>query len=214
MSQVQRISPPLDENVDASCTSGRRESGPVHHGLSEDLDERLMKLHVDCHGGSAYGEEIPPAQAPTPVPVFRSTPRADRAEPWPKEAPCQAHSSSSRPTGGMAPTGRGDEHRGGVRIAWDRPGRHLDPRRPRGPSDDRAGSRSRRPDPRRRRVLDHGFWITEQTTQPDMGHSIELGEGASSWTAAEEFVQQRAQTGLMFEVVADEDTGDIAEPSP
>jgi hypothetical protein len=59
-----------------------------------------------------------------------------------------------------------------------------------------------------------GFWITEQTTQPDMGHSIELGEGASSWTAAEEFVQQRAQTGLMFEVVADEDTGDIAEPSP
>lgn len=58
-----------------------------------------------------------------------------------------------------------------------------------------------------------GFWITEQTTQPDMGHSIDLGGGASSWAAAAEFVQQRAETGLMFEVVADEDTGDIREAS-
>lgn len=54
-----------------------------------------------------------------------------------------------------------------------------------------------------------GFWITEDATQPDIGHSIDLGGGASSWAEAVAFVNERAETGLMFEVVADEDTNDI-----
>lgn len=57
-----------------------------------------------------------------------------------------------------------------------------------------------------------GFWITEQTTQPDMGHSIDLGGGESSWTRAEAFLRQRAGSGLMFEVVVDEDTSDLSPP--
>jgi hypothetical protein len=54
-----------------------------------------------------------------------------------------------------------------------------------------------------------GFWITEQTTQPDMEHSIDLGGAQSSWRRAEEFIRTRADSDLMFEVVADEDTADL-----
>jgi hypothetical protein len=56
-----------------------------------------------------------------------------------------------------------------------------------------------------------GFWVTEHTTQPDMGHSVDLGGGESSWRAARAFIQSRADMGLMFEVVADEDTADLLD---
>lgn len=56
-----------------------------------------------------------------------------------------------------------------------------------------------------------GFWITEQTTQPDMEHILDLGHVQSSWREAEEFIRSRADTGLMFEVVADEDTADLRD---
>lgn len=56
-----------------------------------------------------------------------------------------------------------------------------------------------------------GFWITEHTTQPDMGHSIDLGGEPSSWAAAEEFIRSRAGLGLSFEVVADEAVPDLSD---
>jgi hypothetical protein len=57
-----------------------------------------------------------------------------------------------------------------------------------------------------------GFWITESTTQPDLGHSIDLGSGRpASWVDAAQFVRDRASLGLMFEVVADEDTSDLRD---
>jgi hypothetical protein len=55
-----------------------------------------------------------------------------------------------------------------------------------------------------------GFWVTETTTQPDMEHSVDLGSGGvDSWDAAAGFIQSRSALGLMFEVVADEDTEDV-----
>lgn len=55
-----------------------------------------------------------------------------------------------------------------------------------------------------------GFWVTETTTRPDMGHSVDLGSGGlESWDAAATFIQERAGLGLMFEVVADEETADV-----
>jgi hypothetical protein len=59
-----------------------------------------------------------------------------------------------------------------------------------------------------------GFWITETTTQPDMEHSIDLSStaGHGKWHEAAEFIRGRADLGLMFEVVADEDTADVRDP--
>ncbi len=56
-----------------------------------------------------------------------------------------------------------------------------------------------------------GFWITETTTQPDMGYSIDLGLGGN-WSEAAAFVRARADLGLMFEIVTDEDTRDLVQP--
>jgi hypothetical protein len=47
-----------------------------------------------------------------------------------------------------------------------------------------------------------GFWITDDTTQPDLGHSIDLGSGVgTSWDEAAHFISQRSDLGLMFEIV-------------
>ena len=47
-----------------------------------------------------------------------------------------------------------------------------------------------------------GFWITDDTTRPDLGHSIDLGSGVgTSWDEAADFISQRSDLGLMFEVV-------------
>jgi hypothetical protein len=58
-----------------------------------------------------------------------------------------------------------------------------------------------------------GFRMTETTTQPDMEHSIDLSStGHGAWHEAGEFISARADRGLMFEVVADEDTSDLRQP--
>ena len=50
-----------------------------------------------------------------------------------------------------------------------------------------------------------GFWITDETTQPDLGHTIDLGRGTgTSWDEAARFIAERSDLGLMFEVVDDE----------
>jgi hypothetical protein len=56
-----------------------------------------------------------------------------------------------------------------------------------------------------------GFWITDSTTQPDMGHSIDLAGRPSAWAGAAQFIRDRASLGLMFEIVADEDTSDLSD---
>jgi hypothetical protein len=48
-----------------------------------------------------------------------------------------------------------------------------------------------------------GFWITDDTTQPDLGHTIDLGSG-TNWDEASRFIAERSHLGLMFEVVEDE----------
>ena len=54
--------------------------------------------------------------------------------------------------------------------------------------------------------------VTESTTQPDMSHILDLGAGGpTSWSEATEFIRERAQMGLLFDVVADEDTADLLE---
>jgi hypothetical protein len=52
-----------------------------------------------------------------------------------------------------------------------------------------------------------GFWITDDTTQPDLEHSIDLGADESSWEAAARFIDERLESGLRFEVVLDEESG-------
>jgi hypothetical protein len=53
-----------------------------------------------------------------------------------------------------------------------------------------------------------GFHLRENTIQPDMGESIDLSlppHGAEDcWQLAEEFLNERLNSGLFFEVVADE----------
>ncbi len=52
------------------------------------------------------------------------------------------------------------------------------------------------------------FHITPENRQPDMGESIDLSlppyRGEDSWKLAEEFLSARLESGLFFEVVADE----------
>jgi hypothetical protein len=52
------------------------------------------------------------------------------------------------------------------------------------------------------------FHITPETRQPDMGESIDLSlpphRGEDCWQLAEEFLNERLNSGLYFEVVADE----------
>lgn len=54
-----------------------------------------------------------------------------------------------------------------------------------------------------------GFWVTGTKIQPDMGYSIDLGLGGN-WSEAAQFIREHANLGLMFEVVTDEDTADLA----
>jgi hypothetical protein len=53
-----------------------------------------------------------------------------------------------------------------------------------------------------------GFHLFEDTIQPDMGESIDLSQpwhrGQDCWKLAEEFLNQRLESGLYFEIVADE----------
>lgn len=50
-----------------------------------------------------------------------------------------------------------------------------------------------------------GFWLSERTTQPDMEHSLDVsGDPDYGWDQAAAFLQDRADTGLMVEVVDDE----------
>jgi hypothetical protein len=50
-----------------------------------------------------------------------------------------------------------------------------------------------------------GFWITENTTEPDMEHMLDVsGDPHHGWDEARKFIEDRAATGLMFEVVEDE----------
>lgn len=57
-----------------------------------------------------------------------------------------------------------------------------------------------------------GLWITETTTRPDLGQTLDLGTGgAASWAEADAFIRHRADLGLSFEVVADEDTSDLSD---
>ncbi len=52
------------------------------------------------------------------------------------------------------------------------------------------------------------FHITPETRQPDMGESIDLSlpeyRGQDCWALAEEFLSQRVESGLYFEVVTNE----------
>lgn len=50
-----------------------------------------------------------------------------------------------------------------------------------------------------------GFWITEDTTQPDIGHTIDLSDRPEPWSDAIRFIEERMSSGLKFEVVLDED---------
>ncbi len=53
-----------------------------------------------------------------------------------------------------------------------------------------------------------GFHLTEDAIQPDMGESVDLSQppyrGVDCWKFAEEFLNERLDSGLFFEVVADE----------
>jgi hypothetical protein len=50
-----------------------------------------------------------------------------------------------------------------------------------------------------------GFWITDETTQPDLEHTLDTGGNpADGWDEAAQFIAERADLGLMFEVVEDE----------
>lgn len=49
-----------------------------------------------------------------------------------------------------------------------------------------------------------GFWITDDTTQPDLGHSVDLGSGRGRWDEAATLIRERATLGLMFEVIVDD----------
>ena len=53
-----------------------------------------------------------------------------------------------------------------------------------------------------------GFHLTENTIQPDMGESIDLSlppyRSEDCWRLAEEFLNERLESGLFFEVVANE----------
>ncbi|MCA9257281.1 MAG: hypothetical protein KDA33_16660 [Phycisphaerales bacterium] len=53
-----------------------------------------------------------------------------------------------------------------------------------------------------------GFYLTATTTQPDMNESIDLSlppyRGQDCWKLAEEFIGERQDSDLFFEVVADE----------
>jgi hypothetical protein len=49
------------------------------------------------------------------------------------------------------------------------------------------------------------FWFTDETTQPDLEHTLDLGgDPARGWEEAARFIAERAALGLMFEVVEDE----------
>lgn len=52
------------------------------------------------------------------------------------------------------------------------------------------------------------FHLTDATTQPDMGESVDLSlpefRSQDCWALAEEFLSQRLESGLYFEVVANE----------
>jgi hypothetical protein len=50
-----------------------------------------------------------------------------------------------------------------------------------------------------------GFWITDDTTQPDLEHMLDTGGNpAGGWDEAARFIAERADLGIMFEVVEDE----------
>lgn len=53
-----------------------------------------------------------------------------------------------------------------------------------------------------------GFHLTDETTQPDRGESIDLSgcsrRGGDSWNQAEGFLNERIERDLFFEVVTDE----------
>ena len=48
------------------------------------------------------------------------------------------------------------------------------------------------------------FWVTDETTRPDMEHSTDFHLVERSWRSAREFVVERADLGLMFEVVVND----------
>lgn len=52
------------------------------------------------------------------------------------------------------------------------------------------------------------FHLTSETTRPDMGESIDLSlpefRSQDCWAVAEDFLSQRFDSGLYFEVVANE----------
>jgi hypothetical protein len=50
-----------------------------------------------------------------------------------------------------------------------------------------------------------GFWITEDSTRPDLGHTLDAsGDPEMGWDEAARFIAERAHLGLMFEIVEDE----------
>lgn len=53
-----------------------------------------------------------------------------------------------------------------------------------------------------------GFHLTDISTQPDMGESVDLSieypkSGLASWDRAEQFLAQRLASDLFFKIVAD-----------
>jgi hypothetical protein len=50
-----------------------------------------------------------------------------------------------------------------------------------------------------------GFWISETSTHPDQDHTLFSGRvNLDPWDEAAGFIRERADLGLMFEIVLDE----------